>query len=266
MKSIDYFSCVPVRIILWFDDKKLGHATGFLYSRGGGLFLVTNWHVFSGRNAETGQPVDERRLAIPNALQVQFHALPIGSRWLSPKMLLNQDENVNWLQHKKGQEYDIACVRIQSLPSIVFFHDPTTNNCAEPLAHDIGSNCFVVGYPLSHSYTEDTVVWKSASIATEFALDFASKPCFLVDATTSSGMSGSPVFLRQYGSVRYASGDVGFWSGGPVTEFVGIYSGRYTSSNGGPLNLGYVWKKSLIDQMIDDPHLGSYEIKQRMDL
>ena len=128
------------------------------------------------------------------------------------------------------------------------------------MVHEIGSDCFIVGFPLSHPTTRETVVWKRATIATEYELDFNSAACFLVDATTSKGMSGSPVFLRQTGQVRYATGETRMWIGGPETEFVGVYSGRYLSKDGSELSLGYVWKRHLIDEMIDTPTLGSYNL------
>ncbi len=266
MKTIDYFSTVPIQIILWKGDDELGTATGFFYQRRARDYLVTNWHVLSGRNARTGQSMLASG-AIPDKIQFLFRAKPLGSTWLSPPTpLVQTDEQQgttsSWFQHPLGQEIDLASIRLLDFPEVVLVSLPTENNAPEALTHEIGTDCYVVGFPLSHIRTRETVVWKRASIATEFDLDFNSTASFLIDATTSKGMSGSPVFLRQTGQVHYAYGEVGFWTGGPATEFVGVYSGRYLSSDGSELSLGHVWKRSLIDEMIDTPAIGSYVLKK----
>ncbi len=53
-------------------DYKLGGATGFLYRYSGEIFLVSNYHVFSGRNALTGVPLDKEYSALPSKLKVYF--------------------------------------------------------------------------------------------------------------------------------------------------------------------------------------------------
>ena len=265
MKTIDYFSSVPVQIVLWRGDVELGTATGFFYKRHASDYLITNWHVLSGRDANTGQTLLNTG-AIPDRIQFLLQAEPLGSTWLSPRKPLlhfdeQQDTTANWFQHPSGQRIDLACIRVLDLPPGVLARFPTANNVQEPLTHEIGSDCYVVGFPLWHITSRETVVWKRATIATEFELGFGSTASFLVDTTSSKGMSGSPVFLRQTGKVRYASGEVGFWDGGPATEFVGVYSGRYLSSDGSELSLGHVWKRELIDEMIDTPTLGNYVLK-----
>ena len=55
-KRIDPLNFAVARLQLLFDDTELGPATGFFY-RGildskPNYWLVTNWHVLSGRNAE----------------------------------------------------------------------------------------------------------------------------------------------------------------------------------------------------------------------
>jgi hypothetical protein len=260
LNIIDYFSLVPIQVILSFNSKEISRATGFFYNRKGQDYLVTNWHVLSGRNAETGRSLDEEHLCIPNEIQFELHVNPIGTKLLTNKFPLFHDENTNWFQHPLGQKVDLACMRISNIAQSVVLYDATSKNSAVPLTHEVGSDCFVVGFPLSHNATRDTVVWKRATVATEFELKFNSLPCFLIDATTSSGMSGSPVFLRQSGNVRYSNGNMEIFNG-MATEFIGVYSGRYLAKGGTELNLGYVWKRFLIDEMIDNSVVGSYDLR-----
>ena len=92
MTIVDYFSLVPVQIILSFGQNEIARATGFIYNRNGSNYLITNWHVLSGRNAETGLCLDTKQLCIPDAIQIDFHADPTGSKWLSPKKEIKHQE------------------------------------------------------------------------------------------------------------------------------------------------------------------------------
>jgi hypothetical protein len=54
MTEIDQFSLTTVPIELFFNKTSLGHATAFVWkSVDNRYFLITNWHVVSGRDATT---------------------------------------------------------------------------------------------------------------------------------------------------------------------------------------------------------------------
>jgi hypothetical protein len=81
--------------------------------------------------------------------------------------------------------------------------------------------CFVVGFPLGlvdrTNPGKVLPIFKTAHIASEPYLDFQGRPIVIIDVTTRSGMSGSPVVVSQehYGSHR--------------NRLVGIYTGRYSA-------------------------------------
>lgn len=50
----------------------LSTATGCLYNHGGKTFLITNWHVLSGRNSIDLTPLDTKHAALPQAIRVHF--------------------------------------------------------------------------------------------------------------------------------------------------------------------------------------------------
>jgi hypothetical protein len=53
--QIDRFSLVTAPVALYFDDTHLSDATGFVWQQGRHSYLITNWHVVTGRNALDGQ-------------------------------------------------------------------------------------------------------------------------------------------------------------------------------------------------------------------
>jgi hypothetical protein len=55
MTSIDQFSLSTTPIELYFNQTVLGTATGFVWNIADNFYLVTNWHVVTGRVFPTGQ-------------------------------------------------------------------------------------------------------------------------------------------------------------------------------------------------------------------
>jgi hypothetical protein len=53
--QIDRFSLVTAPLSLYFNEQHLSHATGFIWKDGRQHYLITHWHVVSGRNANDGQ-------------------------------------------------------------------------------------------------------------------------------------------------------------------------------------------------------------------
>lgn len=72
-------------------------------------------------------------------------------------------------------------------------------------------------------------------------------PYYFVDTATKSGMSGSPVILRERRGVVNINKSEGKWSR-YRTKLVGIYSGRIGaySETRNDAQLGRVWKTSVI--------------------
>ena len=66
MSSVNENSSKPVFIDIYFNELKLGSATGFQIQNKQ-KYLVTNWHVVSGKNFITNQCLNDLG-AIPNKL------------------------------------------------------------------------------------------------------------------------------------------------------------------------------------------------------
>lgn len=268
-KGIDYFSTCSLKLELFFDDHLLSVATGFFYRGPNAPALVTNWHVLAGRHPTTGQPLDKNG-AIPNSIRFWFHTSKLGDTFHGPKMPLYKDSGLPfWLQHnEKGQDIDVALIPF--LPDFeitiddekldIVFYCVNDRNSSVVLNHRVGADAFVVGFPLGLSVQDIFPIWKRASIASEPEVSIASLPLFLIDTTTRPGMSGSPVYARQYGFVHYHDGQSAHISGS-ATSFLGVYSGRLGGDDEFGAQLGRVWPRSLIDEILKNGVVGSFQLK-----
>jgi hypothetical protein len=119
----------------------------------------------------------------------------------------------------------------------------------------IGDDVFVLGYPGGVDGGHELALWKRGSIASQPSVDLDQLPKLLIDTATRKGMSGSPVIARQSGIIvpRGVSTKPGALSGmeiiGRADTFLGIYSGRIGDDEFG-LQLGIVWKASVLDQIV----------------
>ncbi|OYV31971.1 MAG: hypothetical protein B7Z81_13455 [Acidocella sp. 20-61-6] len=121
----------------------------------------------------------------------------------------------------------------------------------------IGSDIFILGFPLGFAITGLLPVWKRGSVATEIDFDVNGLPSFIIDTATREGMSGSPVIARQFGGYTDTNHNV-IMGSGPANKFLGVYSGRYVGGID-EAHLGIVWKAAVIDEIIDAPALGSFK-------
>lgn len=258
---IDRLSFCSVPIIGWSDSGEVGVATGFYWRTERQVFLISNWHVFSGRKPRDGQPVHEGGL-IPDRLEVIVQVADSGTSGrvrgrkatahLWSKTAIGDGVIANWLQHPvHGQDVDVAALEIGASFSrnerkrIQCINDAPNTESIVPY---IGADVFVIGFPLrpNASWPAPLPIWKRGSIATEPNVPFRSKSTFLVDSTTKDGMSGSPVVFRSL-MAHTASGDLTF-SAQPKSKFLGVYSGRELSNNNSDTQLGIVWKTEYIEE------------------
>lgn len=268
-KVIDIFSVKSLKLELFNNDSLISVATGFFYKAPKNSALITNWHVLSGRDPRNGQPLNSHG-ATPNFIRFWFHLKSPGTVLYGPKTPLYQENGTPiWFQHKeKGQDIDVAMiiltndfkVEINDQHIEIIQYPVNEQNSEKMLNHHIGADAFVVGYPLGLSVQQILPVWKRASIASEPEVPINELPLFLVDTATREGMSGSPVYARQYGFVHYHDGE-GAYLNGSATSFLGVYSGRYGGDDEFAAQLGRVWRRSVIDEIIADPVVGSYQLK-----
>ena len=262
--TIDPNSAAAIPIQLFRDDQFITYASGCVYRHNRRTFVLTNWHVLSGRHAHSGLPLDERTLAIPNRIEIPYlqsmdTTKPISTlsqewfRWV-PKWtwmrhsILEVDGRARWYQHPLGRRVDIAALPIDILTGTAKASLLPIDSHSHPISLENGSDCFVIGFPLAPDPEEPLPIWKRATIASEFQLDYKGLPCFLIDTATRSGMSGSPVIIRP------PDGAIG-----GSTAFMGIYSGRLGANDIGQVQLGVVWRKAAVEEMLNNLVMGTPE-------
>jgi len=137
------------------------------------------------------------------------------------------------------------------------------------------STITLIGYPYGYYDKKNWLpVWKTGSIASEPDVDFEGKPLFLVDVSAFPGMSGSPAFAIAYGAYETIEGPT---TVGHVEKFLGIYASmqmlkqekyleEITSKSrlgvvvDESLELGHIWKASLIIKIVKEIDVKKYEI------
>ena len=261
--GIDALSFVTTPIELLSNDGNdlcLHHATGFYWKKGDKSYVVTNWHVLTGKNPNTGDLLSDQGY-IPAKIKIfgrppdqHFTRGPFIPTSRVPALISLNDEKVSCLQHQNFERLKIDVAIIEISTDIIGQESIgryLNNYGFEQLYHSVGSDCFIVGYPLKNYAGTMIPIWKRGSLATEPLISIDDKPMFIVDASTMEGMSGAPIFRRTFGPV-YMSDKTLRLDAAVTTEFVGIYSGRLKSREMEATNLGYAWYGNLIDEIITE--------------
>lgn len=225
---IDPYSIATVYLEACFNDVVLGPATGFFVKYHGKTYLITNYHVVSGRHADTGAVLSQFA-AIPNLIKVHIRRVD-GSIVHGHLPLYTQDRQY-WDGHPAGGAVDIAALYIWE----GWFESFGAINTAVQIEEENripiirpGMHLSVVGFPYGKSYDSRLPIWKSGHLASEIGFNFDGKPMFLIDATTRSGMSGSPVVFLADGLEVWPDG-INIING-RKRYLLGVYSGRIESN------------------------------------
>lgn len=258
------FTDVAIYIELQVEDKTqegvfhtISNATCFLYTLDDKVFLVTNWHVLSGKNFINNRYSDELLEpsgAVPEF--ILFHSRNLSQEWRLP--LFDEDGATKW-RFSRTEDVDIAfialsqsdCAMLQQLG----WNIPISNSLGlQDLAMNVCDDVFVVGYPFgkraSMSYLAP--IFKRGTLATNLNFSYLeNRPSFIVDTTSRPGMSGSPVVAIRNGAYWLENGSL-IMNGTIGMRFLGIYSGRIDGNRGEESCLGLVWQKSLIDALINN--------------
>ncbi|MFD2098276.1 S1 family peptidase [Flagellimonas iocasae] len=252
---VDKLSYVSIPISMYLDEtkQKLASGTGFIYERNKQYYLVTNWHNFTGLNPETKKSIS-RHGGIPNV--VTFSLLIQEKphiQWKEFGVNLYENNKAQWLVHPDHKhKIDVAAIEIEIDSEQEIILKPLNKIEFDDIEPKVADDIFILGFPYSLKGGGRFPIWKRGSIATEPDLHIDSLPKFLVDTAGKSGMSGSPVIFRRSGIHGVVGGKVSLDSIlGTVENFVGIYSGRIIGKSELDAQLGIVWKKEVIDQIID---------------
>lgn len=248
-------STTPIKLVC--NGHIIGNATGFFLKPKQTWYLVTNWHVLSGRDPRTGQCRSPTG-AVPDTclyLVPSMHDQSI--RWSQQAFSLGDAllKSARWVQHPDyGQSVDVAAFPLgDTLPSQVrnILEKPGYD---EGMWVDIGGEVFLPGYPLGMSAGGGFPIWKRASLASSTEFGEGINKCILVDTATREGMSGSPCiavstryyFRKAADSMKMTRVDDPF-----AWRLMGVYSGRINPSDRFEAQLGTVWRENLIFDVLE---------------
>lgn len=232
-------------IEMFFGETRLASGTAFFVESAVGPILVTNRHNVTGRNQRTNRAMHSKG-GIPDKIKVlcveRTHSL--SWRWVSIPLKDENDEEI-WIEHPSlGSKADFVGLRVE-LPDDICPFPYTVSEPAQALLIFPSSVLSIIGFPFGQKAGGSLGVWVSGFLASEMDVDFDNQPVFLVHCRSKRGQSGSPVIAKRSGMINYANGNI--IGNGDATEFLGIYSGRIDWRS----DLGMVWKRSAIKQMID---------------
>src|SRR3989344_1630085 len=111
MVTIEYETIRPLFIELKLNCVQVGKATGFVISNNNKFFLITNWHVVTGRNPETGKPINTKTaVSDPDEIIIWHHSIHKLGEWIpkSEKLIDPLSFSPRWLEHPKGKEVDVV--------------------------------------------------------------------------------------------------------------------------------------------------------------
>ncbi len=274
--AVEHLSMTTTPVILLKGNEIVSQGTGFYYaltdsSKNTILFLVTNYHVLTGYSPQEKKP--------PIGDNIIFYLHKDADNPGDVKQigfpLFTKDGKPIWLSSKELPYADIAVIPlVTSLYSdakvFAISEDWTGGNIKiRPT-----STITLIGYPYGYYDKKNWLpIWKTGSIASEPDVDFEGKPLFLIDISAFPGMSGSPAFAIAYGAYETVEGPT---TVGHVQKFLGIYASmlmlkesKYleeitSESKQGviinkSLELGHIWKASLIIKIIKEIDVKKYE-------
>jgi hypothetical protein len=258
----ELLSWVPLKLKPSVNGNELSVATGFFYEHNGRSFLITNYHVVSGRHPETGAVLhpsgscpDSIVLAVAtdSGKHEQSGAQIQWKRWTLSLLAEDEPAKPIWTEHPEhGRRFDAVAIALSGLEN-------TRITAANADALDLGKirvypsmEAFVLGYPRGMSGGGHFPIWKRATIATEPDIDLDGLPRFYIDTATREGMSGSPVYAQEVGYwLPEGETDQSKASIGKGRRFVGVYSGRLGAVDEFKAQLGIVWKESALISLIE---------------
>ncbi|HDZ9157088.1 TPA: trypsin-like peptidase domain-containing protein [Vibrio cholerae] len=249
---ISPLSISSVFIEMMYNEEPLGKGTAFYYREGEKLYLISNWHNFSGRNPDTGKAIHSAA-AIPNRVKVYSHKI-VGDgveQQIDVHKLENDEGEALWFEHGNlGRKVDVGALPVELDYKVIDINEAITE--IDPYSNyqtKIGEKLFVLGFPFGISVSNNLPIWKSASVASEPEIDCDSLPLFYVDTATREGMSGSPVVMYKDRAVSIITKDRGKINS--HTQLVGVYSGRIIAKDLMEVQLGKVWKAKCIHDVIN---------------
>jgi Trypsin-like peptidase domain len=249
--------------VLDLTGNRFSHGTGFVYRLDGRLYLVTAWHVLSGRDFFTrklnpqGLIPSTIRFFAP-AFRQQGEALEIRSESIILDLTAGGQDILGSPPEPFGFPVDVAVAKLpltttkageftsKGLNDFSWGFEARTRS---PIQSMIGADIFVLGYPLGTYEGLRTPLWKRGILASEPCFEIFPRGAFLVDVNSAVGMSGGPI-VRRVATFTADNKDEGIIQEIYDEALIGIYSGRALSASESSFVLGYGWPIDMVHKII----------------
>ena len=251
----------------------LAIGTAFIYEYEDVYYIITNGHNVTGVNPETNMRLSSH-CAFPSKIQISLHAkvLPAWQELVPEKGMVasmprhvgfnlyldEEHSNPDWYVHPEhGYQVDVVALPFMhknEIPDhLLIFPINKYREFIDSFDSEarVADDVFILGYPFGITDPSEMPIWKKGSIASEPGIPYKGLPKMLVDTATRSGMSGAPVIFMRSGWHHLENGQLTDNSSiGTLHGFVGVYSGRIGAQNETEAQLGIVWRRQVIEEIL----------------
>jgi hypothetical protein len=264
----------------------LAIGSGVIYEKDSNHYLVTAWHNVTGRHNENYQLLDKKYLAVPDNILVGLSRNSSFGGFRMQFVLPVEDlhDTTYYYIHPLGwPRVDVVAIPLDmNHPYVHEYYAGTENHShrmtlrqpvfgqpdltvtsvqdCEPADKDLINSwlnllqptdeLFIPGYPQGITDWTGNPIWKRATVASSVSPGWNNQQKFLIDCASKSGMSGAPVFhYSKHGILK--AGGVTQHLGKPAAILTGIYIGRIGDTSELEAQIGVVWHRSVIDEIID---------------
>ncbi len=226
---------------VFFNSVRLGKATGFIIKSKTQYYLITNWHVVTGKEVGTKNFLPNINQS-PNIIKISHHSNPLGNYVVKTETLTLNFDTLYRQVIFDGKLADVVAIPLKDTIDISIF--PVDYKITyEPLMLSPTERISIVGFPEGFK-TKGLPIWKSGLIASETEFNPDNKPIIYIDVDGIGGMSGSPVY---YISSDYLQKDLMQIHAIPAKSFfMGIFSSGLPS-----IKISYLWKSVFLKLFFD---------------
>lgn len=235
-----------------FRGEKLDSATCFAVSHAGRWFLVTNRHVVTGVDQNTGFVHDEHG-RVPDQLAICLPTGELGQDWyVHGEPLYDDDGAPLWTEHPtQAGRVDVVALE---------FHKPPQGRCFGATLDDphdfpvtVGEPVTAIGYRGGEADFAFFAQWIECVLETPLADEQHALPRFLINGAIAGGSSGSPVVAHRDNAEALRRSDGSLIGSNWASRLLGVYSGRLISreSEDPAHQIGVVWNLQCLRDIIN---------------
>ncbi len=210
------------------NDKHISSATGFIIKPKKQYYLVTNWHVATGKNPINKMWEDTSNKIAPYYVKIFYNRyferkeVVYAEQVIKDEILFDNKNKPIWHQDTLGKEMvDVVEIPLTDTNDVSIYPIDYKNKY-DTIIVSPTSVAFAVGYPLGLSSVNELKlpIWKAGFISSEPTLNWNNEPLILFDVNGFPGMSGSPVYYipKSFSTIRGGE----YWY--EISFILGVYS------------------------------------------